>query len=242
MKLITPVFLTCCWTAIVCADGLTATKPATKQFSSIPSLVNQAISDGQTPGAVVAVANADEVLYANAFGYRQTQPVQEAMTLDTVFDLASITKPVATATSIMVLIDQGKVDPNATVTTYLPEFAPHGKDAILVRDLLTHTGGLIPDNSLRDYRDGPAESWRRICELKPIAKRREKFAYTDVGFIVLGKLVERVSDRSLDQFARDEIFQPLGMHETGFNPAQKLRQRAAATEQREGQWMKGTKH
>ncbi len=93
------------------------------------------------------------------------------MTLDTVFDLASITKPVATATSVMKLVDAGKIDVNAPVSKYLPEFGLHGKDEILVSDLLLHIGGLIPDNALRDYRDGPTEAWRRICELKPIAKR-----------------------------------------------------------------------
>jgi CubicO group peptidase (beta-lactamase class C family) len=212
------------------------------QYAGIEPLVTQAIAAGETPGAVVVVADRSEILYQRAFGDRQVEPTREPMTLETVFDLASITKPVATATSVMKLVDAGKIDVNAAVANYLPEFAAHGKDTILVSDLLLHIGGLIPDNALSDYQDGTATAWQRICELKPIAERTKKFAYTDVGFIVLGKLVERVSGRTLDEYARAEIYAPLGMTETMFNPAADLRQRAAATEQRDGHWMKGEVH
>ncbi len=163
------------------------------KYAGIEPLVTQAIKAGQTPGAVVVVANRDQILYQRAFGDRQVEPNREPMTLDTVFDLASITKPVATATSVMKLIDAGKIDVDAPVAQYLPEFAQHGKQEIRVSDLLLHIGGLIPDNALKDYQDGLAQSWQRICELKPISERTTKFAYTDVGFIVLGKLVEQVS-------------------------------------------------
>jgi len=208
----------------------------------IESIVLAGIEEGQMPGAVVVVADSRQVLFQQAFGDRQVEPNHEPMTIDTLFDLASLTKPIATATSVMRLVDQGKIEVDQPVANYLPEFASHGKDAILVSDLLLHIGGLIPDNALRDYDDGPAVAWERICGLKPIAARGEKFAYTDVGFIVLGKLVERVSGKPLDQFATDEIFTPLHMHQTRFNPGDHLKRRAAPTEQRNGGWMKGEVH
>ena len=211
-------------------------------FDAIESIVRQGIQDGQMPGAVVVIADRNRILYRCAFGQRQVEPTAEPMTMDTVFDLASLTKPVATATSVMQLIGDGLLSPHQKVADYLPEFGKHGKDKITISDLLLHVGGLIPDNSLRDYRDGVEVSWDKICDLKPIAERGKKFAYTDVGFIVLGKLVERVSKQRLDQYAQQNVFTPLGMTETTFNPSADLKKRAAATEQRNGQWLKGEVH
>jgi len=211
-------------------------------FDAIESIVRQGIQDGQMPGAVVVIADRNGVLYRRAFGQRQVEPTAEPMTMDTVFDLASLTKPVATATSVMQLIGDGLLSPQQKVVDHLPEFGKHGKDKITIADLLLHVGGLIPDNSLRDYRDGVEASWDNICDLKPIAERGKKFAYTDVGFIVLGKLVERVSKQRLDQYAQQNVFTPLGMTETTFNPSADLKKRAAATEQRNGQWLKGEVH
>lgn len=224
------------------AASPSAEKELAGGFEEIESIVTRGMEEGQMPGAVVVIADKDRVLYERAFGDRQVEPTQESMTLDTVFDMASLTKPVATATSVMRLIQSGKVDPDAPVSNYLPEFRGKGKAAITVGELLVHVGGLIPDNSLRDYQDGVEQSWERICDLKPIAERGEKFAYTDVGFIVLGKLVERVSGRPLDQFAKQEVFEPLGMKETMYNPAESLRKRAAPTEQRDGDWIRGEVH
>jgi CubicO group peptidase (beta-lactamase class C family) len=208
----------------------------------IESIVREGISDGEMPGAVVVIADSKRVLYEQVFGDRQIEPTREAMTIDTLFDLASLTKPIATATSVMRLVGQGKVDVDQPVSKYLPEFSGHGKEVITVSDLLLHIGGLIPDNSLKDYQDGPAVAWDKICALKPIAARGEKFAYTDVGFIVLGKLVERVGGKSLDRFVSDEVFVPLGMKNTRFNPNDHAKRHAAPTEQREGQWIKGEVH
>lgn len=208
----------------------------------IQSIVRQGIADGEMPGAVVVVADRERVLYEQALGDRQIEPTRQPMTIDTVFDIASLTKPVATATSVMRLVGEGKLDVDQTVGTYLPEFAANGKDKITVSDLLLHVGGLIPDNALRDYQDGPEQAWKLICDLKPVSAPGEKFAYTDVGFIVLGKLVEQVSGQTLDQFAVDQIFRPLGMNETMFNPGDDLKRRAAPTERRDDQWIKGEVH
>lgn len=211
-------------------------------FAGVGVVVADAIAAGETPGAVVVFANRNDVLFAQAYGDRQVEPVREAMTLDTVFDLASITKPVATGMSVMKLVDAGKISVDDTVTKYLPAFGKHGKDKITIAQLLTHMGGLIPDNALSDYQDGQEKAWQRICDLKLRSQPDEKFAYTDVGFIVLGKLVQKVSGVPLDRFAKENLYAPLGMNDTTFNPPEAFRNRAAATERRGGKMIRGEVH
>jgi CubicO group peptidase (beta-lactamase class C family) len=164
------------------------------------------------------------------------------MTTDTVFDMASITKPVATATSIMLLVDRGIVRLGDRVAEHLPDFAQNEKGRITLHDLLVHQGGLIPDNALRDYQDGYAESFRRIYALKPTVEPGTKFVYTDVGFLVLAEIVRKKSGLSVHEFSQQNLFGPLGMNETGYLPNQALRDRAVTTEQREGRWMQGEVH
>src|SRR5262249_46858483 len=153
-----------------------------------------------------------------AFGNRAVKPAEEPMSVDTVFDLASLTKPLATATSVMKLVEQGKLTVEERVATYWPEFAANGKDPIALEQLLRHTSGLIADNRLQDYADGPAKSLQRIAQLTLEARPGERFRYSDVNFIVLGVLVERVSGTRLDEFAKRNIYIPLGMRDTGFLP------------------------
>ncbi|MFK8110683.1 MAG: serine hydrolase domain-containing protein [Rubripirellula sp.] len=227
--------------ALMTAGVLPGQDP-TIDADQIDAIVRRGIDAGEMPGAVVVVADQQRVLFQKAYGHRQIEPNIQPMTLDTVFDLASLTKPIATATSVMRLVRTGKIDVDQSIAHYLPEFSSHDKDEITVADLLTHVGGLIPDNALRDYDNGIEQSWKRICDLKPRSPRGEKFAYTDVGFIVLGKLVQQVSGKSLDQFARDEVFEPLGMQDTGFNPAPDLVSRTAPTEKRDSQWIKAKVH
>ena len=210
--------------------------------ASIDAMVDQGIADGEMAGAVVVVADRQSVLFAGAYGNRQVEPVAIPMTLDTLFDLASLTKPIATACSVLKLVEQGKVDLEAPVARYLPEFGAAGKGTVTVTDLLLHQGGLIPDNALRDYDEGPQVAWEKICALTLRHPPGEAFVYTDVGFIVLGQLVERVSGRPLDRFSQEELFGPLGMAATGFNPSEALRSRAAATERRGEHWMVGEVH
>jgi CubicO group peptidase (beta-lactamase class C family) len=118
----------------------------------------------------------------------------------------------------------------------------NGKDEITVADLLTHQGGLIADNALADYQNGTEKAWQRLLALKPTAKRGEKFIYSDVSFETLGKIVEQVSGKTLQEFSQAEIFEPLGMCETTYLPAEPLRKRAAPTQQREGRTMQGEVH
>ena len=208
----------------------------------IRPLVDAAIEAGDIPGCVVAVGGPKKIHYLMAFGDRQLQPTAEPMTVDTIFDMASLTKPVATATSVMRLIEDGKVHPDQTVAHYLPEFAQSEKAAVTVEQLLVHRSGLIADNAMADYRDGPDLAWQRIMALKLRHPAGTHFAYSDVGFLVLGRLVEQVSGQPLSEFARDNLFQPCGMSDTSFQPPADMIGRVAPTERRGDQWIRGQVH
>src|SRR5688572_8391338 len=205
--------------------------------------IEDAIAARKCPGAVLLVGCGDNVVYLKAYGNRAVEPDPVPMTTDAVFDLASMTKPMATATSVLILTERGKIDLHAPVATYIPEFGQNGKDTITVEHLLLHRGGLIADNPMKDYADGPQLAMQRIWQLKPTSEPGTKFVYTDVGPIVLGELVHRVSGKRLDEFARDEIFKPLGMSETSFAPLDEDRlKRCAPTEKRNGRFMLGEVH
>ncbi len=208
----------------------------------IDHVVSDGLAAGCMPGCVVLVGRRGGTVLQKAYGLRQVQPSRQEMTADTVFDVASLTKPVATATSIMLLADRGLLDLDEAASRYVPEFAPSGKDAITIRQLLTHQGGLPAENPLTDYDHGPRIAWRRICALKPCAEPGSRFLYSDVGYIVLAEVVRRVAGRDLHAFTRESVFGPLGMSETGFLPAAPLRRRCAPTLRRGGRWMKGQVH
>ncbi|MCA9054332.1 MAG: beta-lactamase family protein [Planctomycetaceae bacterium] len=208
----------------------------------IDTLIADAMAAGEMPGCVVCIGRQGKIAFLKAYGLRQVEPFEEPMTTDTVFDLASLTKPIATGTAIILLVERGQLRLEDNAADYLPGFGVKGKEAITVRQLLIHQSGLLPDNALRDYLDGPERAIERICELELQNPVGEKFVYSDVNFIVLGELVRRISGKPLDEFTRDEVFAPLGMTATGFRPDEQLRRRAAPTEQREGEWMKGEVH
>ncbi|MCA9235093.1 MAG: DUF1343 domain-containing protein [Planctomycetales bacterium] len=212
------------------------------RLTAIEALVAPEIERGKLPGCVLAIGRTGGPAFCRAYGNRQLLPEPKPMTADTVFDMASLTKPLATATSVMQLVERGLVRLRTPVAEYIPEFAAGGKDQITVEQLLTHHSGLVPDNSLADYEQGVDEAWRRIYALEPIKTPGTEFIYSDVNFEVLGKLVERVTGMPLNEYAAQHVFQPLGMSETGYLPAEPLRQRAAPTEQREGHWMQGEVH
>jgi len=207
-------------------------------------IVNRALASGAAPGVLVRMGLGDgrTVLAAACVGARALEPQREELTPDTLFDLASLTKPIATASSVLKLVERGQVELASPVARYLPEFGANGKEAITVEQLLRHWGGLIADNPLSDYDDGAQRAWERICALAPQHPPGSKFVYSDVGYIVLGVLVERVSGMSLDEFARREIFEPAGMRDTFFRPGPELRARCAPTEQRNGVMQRGEVH
>ena len=211
-------------------------------LQQIDHVVADGLRAGQMPGCVVAVGRRGGIVFRKAYGDRQVEPAREAMTLETVFDVASLTKPVATATCVMLLVEAGKVDPGDRVSDHLPQFGQAGKKQITVAQLLTHQGGLVADNHLREYANGADEAWRRICASRPIAKPGSRFIYSDVGYIVLAELVRRVSGRDVHELATEKVYGPLGMSDTTFLPGEPLQRRAAPTERRDGEWIRGQVH
>lgn len=213
-----------------------------KRLDEIDDVVAKGIADGEMPGCVVLIARGGKVAFLKAYGHRQVEPKKSPMTTDTVFDLASITKPLATATSVMILVGQGKVRLHDRVSKHIPEFGQKGKKEITVYELLTHQGGLVPDNSIRDYANGAKKAWERIFALGLREPPGTKFIYTDVGYLVLAEMVRRVSGKGIDAFARENIFQPLGMADTGYLPDAKRQRRAAPTGRRGGKGSQGEVH
>jgi uncharacterized protein YbbC (DUF1343 family)/CubicO group peptidase (beta-lactamase class C family) len=229
------------------AEGLPRVEPQDvgmdpARLARIDEIVQQGIDEGKMPGCVVCLGRDGKIAFLKAYGNKQVEPEQVAMTTDTVFDMASITKPVATATSVMLLVERGKLKLSDKVESLIPGFGVKGKEAITVKELLTHQSGLLPDNALSDYNDGREAALKRICELDLQNPVGSKFVYSDVNFILLGEIVERVSGKPLNEFVRDEIFQPLGMSESGYLPSPPLCERAAPTEQRDGEWIRGQVH
>lgn len=230
-----------------CAARLPRTTPAAVgmdavSLQQIDEVVEQGIREKKMPGCVLLVARGGQVVLKKAYGHKQLEPTKVKMTTDTVFDLASVTKPVATATSVMMLVERGKLQLDEPVSKTIPEFGQNGKDKITIEHLLTHQGGLTPDNSLKDYRDGPEKAWHRIFALGTRAEPGSKFIYSDVGYMTLAEVVRHVTGKSIHEFTQENLFGPLGMRETGYLPAEPLRRRAATTERREGHWMRGEVH
>ena len=225
-----------------CPAQETSIEPLSKAKAEIRQSIEAAIEAGDLPGAVVGFWSNGEWLVRETFGNRTVGETNEAMTLDTVFDMASITKPVSTATSIAILAERGKVNIEAPVKTYLPEFTGDGRDEVLVKHLLTHTAGLIPDNAIGEYKSGVDEAWKNLFAVKIQSTPGSKFVYSDVCFQLLGKIVERASGQPLNEFAKTNIFDPLVMKDSGYLPAESLKPRIAPTEARDGKMLRGEVH
>ena len=217
------------------------------RLARIDAAVERAIAARQVPGAVVLVGHRGRVAYARAFGRRAVEPGDEPMTRDTVFDMASLTKPVATATSALILVERGRLRLDDRLGRLLPEFDNHGKGAITVEQLLRHRSGLIADNPLSDYADGPERAWERLAQLDLVARPGERFLYSDVNYLILGRIVESVSGMTLNTFAHEEVFRPLGMEDTAFRRLDRDRaapsgSRFAPTERADGAMLRGIVH
>jgi uncharacterized protein YbbC (DUF1343 family)/CubicO group peptidase (beta-lactamase class C family) len=201
-----------------------------KRLDAIEPLVMEAIAEKKLPGAVVLVGHRDRVLYQKAFGNRALVPAAEPMTLDTIFDLASLTKVVATTTSVMMLVEDGRLRLSDRVASYIPGFERYGKGDITIRHLLTHVSGLRPDVDLADEWMGYDTAIELAIEELPSAPPGERFVYSDINFFLLGEIVRRVSGLPLERFANERIFAPLKMNDTMFLPPASLQQRIAPTE------------
>jgi uncharacterized protein YbbC (DUF1343 family)/CubicO group peptidase (beta-lactamase class C family) len=200
------------------------------KFETIETLIRQDIEQKKLPGAVVLIGRGDRILYQKAIGQRAVRPTAEPMTLDTIFDLASLTKVVVTTTGLTVLLEEGKVRLNDRVATYVTGFERYGKGDITVRHLLTHMSGLRPDVDLADPWKGYDTAIALAIEEVPQAPPGTRFVYSDINFFLLGDIIRRVSGKPLDQFAKERIFRPLGMNDTMFTPPASLTPRIAPTE------------
>jgi len=208
--------------AQVCAQPFSGTR-------AIDDAINAAIEQGRLPGAVLLVGHEGKVVYRKAYGNRAVVPMREAMTLDTIFDCASLTKVIATTSSMMKLFEQGKYRLSDRVTDYIPEFQG-GKSDITIRNLFTHFSGLAPDVPLKNPWTG-YDTGIHLAEVdKPTGPPGTRFVYSDINFILLGEIVHRISGQMLSDYARQNIFLPLGMKETMFQPPASLIPRIAPTE------------
>jgi uncharacterized protein YbbC (DUF1343 family)/CubicO group peptidase (beta-lactamase class C family) len=206
-----------------------APAPETFNFAPVDALVQQQVVDQSITGAVLLVGHGGRIVHQKAFGFRATTPRHEPMTLDTIFDLASLTKVVATTPSVMRLVQYGQVRLDEPVAHYIPDFGMNGKDTITIRQLLTHYSGLRPDIDLNPYWDGRDAAFRLAHEEKLQAPPGSLFIYSDTNFIVLGELVQRLSGMPLDKYAAVHIFQPLGMKRTGYLPPRQWISKVAET-------------
>jgi uncharacterized protein YbbC (DUF1343 family)/CubicO group peptidase (beta-lactamase class C family) len=227
--------------ASVASPAFAASTLRPERLAEMDAAIEQAIATRKCPGGVLWVEHGGES-YHKAFGHRALVPAEEPMTEDTLFDMASLTKVMATTPSIMLLWERGKLGLDDPVAKYIPEFAAHGKEGITLRQLLTHTSGLRPDISLKPDWTGYDEAIRLCCEEKLSAPPGEKLIYSDTGMILLGEIVRRVAGEPLDQFARREIYEPLGMKDTGFNPPKSKLDRIAPTEVEDGRPVRGVVH
>jgi uncharacterized protein YbbC (DUF1343 family)/CubicO group peptidase (beta-lactamase class C family) len=201
-------------------------------FSASPALdavVDQAVRDGLIPGAVLVIGHDGKIVHRKAYGQRALVPARETMTIDTMFDAASLTKVIATTPSLMKLFEEGKLRLNDPVTAYLPEFQG-GKTEITIRDLMTHFSGLRPDLTLEPPWSGYETGIRKALADKPAGVPGVQFVYSDINFELLGEIVHRLSGKMLDEYAKEKIFEPLGMHDSMFRPPASLRARIAPTE------------
>ncbi len=209
-------------------------KFTTDRLAPIREIAEKEIHDGKTPGAVILIGNNGSIVYRRAFGYRSLDPLPTPMTADTIFDLASLTKVVATTTAVMQLVEEKKISLNDRVVKYWPSFGKNGKSRITIRQLLTHYSGLQPDLDDCPKWSGYGEALRKIVDEKLEAPPGSTFIYSDINFEVLGELVRRVTGLRLDRYCTKHIFKPLGMRDTGFRPALTNRNRIAPSDYRGG--------
>lgn len=247
------------WQTLLAGGKLPLRRPEevgmdSKRLAEVDKVINQAIEDQDFPGAVLLVSRHGKIVWRKAYGYSQVVPKKSLMKADMIFDLASITKPIATATSIIILAERGQIRLWDKVKTYIPEFVPYleekgipGEEARLFH-LLTHTSGLPPyvepEEVVKKYGTPCTTELlvRHIAEMTKDSRPGEKFVYSCLNYIVLAQIVKIVSGEDLGEFSQKNIFQPLGLDSTFFNPPEALRSRCVPTEVIGGQPLRGVVH
>jgi CubicO group peptidase (beta-lactamase class C family) len=205
-----------------------------ERLARLDGLVEEIIASGRMPGCVILVGRRGAVVWRKAYGMAEIEPDQRPMRADTPFDLASLTKVVATTMAVMILLERGEFRLDQPVAYYLPTFSDKGKGDITLRQLLLHESGLP---AWRDFSETCSDSGdviAEICAVEPKYAPGVRYLYSDLNMIILGEVVRRVDGRRLDEFCREEIFEPLGMTYSTFNPTGDFAASAAATTRTEG--------
>ena len=218
------------------------THPAATKFPDIEIIAGQAVASGELPGAVVLVGRGRDVLYLQAFGHRSLVPAQAPMTPETIFDVASLTKPLGTTLAVMSLVERGAISLDAPLGSYLPEFRGRPFQAVTIRRMLTHSAGFpasVPDAVLNG---GFPRAARALAKVKLDFAPGTGFQYSDVGFILLGEVVRRASGEPLDAYLQTTFYKPLGLRDTMFRPPASARDRIAPTERFNGRMIPGVVH
>jgi uncharacterized protein YbbC (DUF1343 family)/CubicO group peptidase (beta-lactamase class C family) len=208
---------------------------------AIDDAIRTAIVEKQTPGGVLWMEQGTR-RYVQAYGNRACEPIPEPATQDTIYDAASLTKVVATTPAVLLLVQRKQLALDMPVMNYWPEFGRGGKETITIRHLLTHTAGLRAGLNQSLEWTGYRAAMDLVCGEIPVDSPGSVFRYSDINFIVLGELVRRVSGQSLDEFAAREIFRPLKMRDTDFNPPTDRLSRIAPTEWWQGTMLHGQVH
>ena len=199
-------------------------------FEKVDSIIEEAISDSAFPGGVLLVSKDGKILHEKAYGNYTYDHNSQRMKLSTIFDLASVSKVVGTTTAVMMLYDQGKMDLDDKVTKYLPGFGNNGKENITIRNLLLHNSGLAPFKKYYDLYSTADEVINDIMNLTPEQEPGSKYVYSDLGMITLQKVMEKISGKSLDKYLDENLFKPMGMNSTMYNPPANLKDNYAPTE------------
>jgi CubicO group peptidase (beta-lactamase class C family) len=232
-----PLAVALCWLpAQLVAGAFHADK-----LAAMDAAIDDAIANHKCPGGVLWLEHDGEV-YEKSYGSRALVPAREPMTDDTIFDAASLTKVVATTPAVMLLIERGSVKLDERVSLYIPEFTGEGRESVTVRELLTHTSGLPPDIETKTDWHGQPEAIKRACAEKLQTQPGTAFKYSDINFILLGEIVQRVSRMPLETFVQREIYAPLKMTDTGYLPSNEKLPRIAPTEVVDGKPWRGVVH
>jgi len=229
-------FLLAAWVSLAASDGLPVNTPksvgmSATRLASIDRIVARGIKAGGYPGASVVVGRKGYAVFQKGFGKLGWTISSPRVSADkSIYDLASLTKVVGTTTAAMVLFDQGRLDLDAPVSTYLPAFSGGWKDSVTVRQLLTHRSGLPAGRDLWRIARTADEARAAVLATNLECRPGQCYIYSDLGADVLGFVVEAIAGESLDNFLHDKVFEPLGMTDTFFRPADSLTYRIAPTE------------
>jgi len=199
-------------------------------FSQVDEVIQTAIKDSAFPGAVVFISKDGNLIYKKGFGHLIYDDTSAAVTINTIYDLASLTKVIATTTAAMICYNNNLFSLDDPVAKYLPEFSQNGKEKVTIKNLLLHNSGLPASRPFYHLYSSADEVIKDLFETPLIYESGKKTVYSDLGMITLAKVIEKVSGRTFSAFCKEKIFNPLQMNSTYFNPPDSLRYKIAPTE------------